>query len=314
MEPNWSFESVAIVGAGAVGLYYGARLAAAGENVSFLLRSDYAAISKGGIRIDSVDGDLVVDEVRGFLSPQEIGPVDLVVISWKSTANAMLGGVLPPLLHDHTQVLTLQNGLGNCEEIAKVVGDRRVLGGLCFVCLNRLEPGYVRHTAGGRMSVGEWQTGSASRTQEIERRFRAAGICCEAVGNLAESQWKKLVWNIPFNGLAIAEGGVTTDELLAAPQTEREIRELMGEVIRAARALGLNLNDALIDINIERTHPMGAYRPSSMIDFIEGRAVEIDSIWLEPLRQGRAAGVAMPRLETLLHRIAARLAERDQSC
>jgi 2-dehydropantoate 2-reductase len=310
---SWDYHSVALVGAGAIGLYYGGRLAHAGENVRFLLRTDCEAIARNGLRVDSVHGGFVLPHVAGFRSAAEIGPVDLVIVAWKATANAHLASVLPPLLHPNTQVLTLQNGLGNCEALAAIVGPQRVLGGLCFVCINRAAPGHVRHSAGGRVTLGEWQPDDRGRASELARRFKAAGIPAEAVANLADAQWQKLVWNIPFNGLAVAEGGVTTDVLLASPQTEAEIRALMAEVICAARALGVNLSDDLIEFNVARTRPMGPYRPSSMIDFLAGHEVEVGPIWEEPLRRAHHAGVPMPHLEHLLDRIRARLASRADS-
>jgi 2-dehydropantoate 2-reductase len=299
---------VAVVGSGAIGLYYGGRLAAAGENVRFLLRSDFEVISRNGLKVESVHGDFALSQVQAYRTPEEIGPVDLVIVAWKATANHQLASVLPPLLHAGTQVITLQNGLGNCEALAEIVGPERVLGGLCFVCINRLAPGLVMHSAGGRVSLGEWRPDGAGRAAELERRFKATGIQGVAVENLEKSQWEKLVWNIPFNGLSVAEGGVTTDVLLASQETENEIRALMTEVILAARALGSDLSDDLIDFNIDRTRPMGPYRTSSMIDFVEGREVEVGPIWEEPLRRATEARVAMPRTAELLRRIRGRLA------
>jgi 2-dehydropantoate 2-reductase len=307
---SWTFKSVAIVGSGAVGLYHGGRLAAAGEDVKFLLRSDFEAISKGGLKVESSLGDFQLERVQAFQTAEEIGPVDLVIVSWKATANSQLATVLPPLLHAGTQVLTLQNGLGNGEALAEIVGPERVMGGLCFICINRISPGLVRHTNGGRMTVGEMLPDGMGRAKELERRFKAAGIQAVAVDDLKKSQWEKLVWNIPFNGLSIAEGGVTTDVLLASPAKETEIRQLMAEIIAAANHLGLGLSQELIDLHINRTRPMGAYRTSSMIDFVEGREVEISPIWCEPLRRATAAGFAMPHLADLLQRIEARQAQR----
>ena len=309
---SWNFDSVAVVGAGAIGLYYGGRLAAAGENVGFLLRGDFEAISSQGLRVESVHGDFSLPSVKTFRDSRNIGPVDLVMVTWKATSNHWLESVLPPLLHPGTQVLTLQNGLGNCEAIATITGPERVLGGLCFVCINRIAPGHIRHTAGGRVSIGEWRPGVPGRAAAIAARMKHAGIPATAVPSLENAQWEKLIWNIPFNGLSVAEGGVTTDVLLASPQTEAEIRGLMAEVIQTARALGLDLADSLIDFNVERTRPMGPYRTSSMIDFVEGREVEVGPIWREPLQRARAAGVAVPRLEKLLDRIEARIAGRAQ--
>lgn len=280
--------------------------------MAFLVRSDLEEIERHGLEVESVHGDFKLPEVKAFRTAEEIGPVDLVIVSWKATANHHLAAVLPPLLHESTQVLTLQNGLGNCEAIAEITGVERVLGGLCFVCINRISPTHVRHSAGGRVAIGEWAGGETGRAEEIAKRFKNSGIPAVAVPDLRQAQWEKLIWNIPFNGLSVAEGGVTTDVLLASNETEEEIRALMVEVIHAARALGLPLGDELIDSNIERTRPMGPYRTSSMIDFTEGREVELEPIWEEPLRRAIQAGVPMPRLEVLVGRIRDRLGVANQ--
>jgi 2-dehydropantoate 2-reductase len=307
---EWDFRSVAVVGSGAIGLYYGGRLAEAGGDVSFLARSDFDELSESGLRAESVDGDFHLPDVKVFRSPEEIAPVDLVIVSWKATANDALATVLPPLMHDGTQVLTLQNGLGNCESIAEIVGAERVCGGLCFVCINRIAPGKISHTAGGRLTIGEFAKGIPGRAEAMAERFRQAKIPASSVPDLAIAQWEKLIWNVPFNGLSVAEGGVTTDVLLADPEIESEIRKLMHEVVAAANAQGIPLDEALVEKNIERTRPMDAYRPSTMIDFLEGRELELAPIWEEPLRRAKTAGVAMPTLENLLLRMKRRLAKR----
>ncbi len=140
--------------------------------------------------------------------------------------------------------------------------------------------------------------------------FRNAKVPATAVDDLAQAQWEKLIWNIPFNGLAVAEGGVTTDVLLADPEIESEIRKLMREIIAAAEAQGITIDPTFIAKNINLTRPMGPYQPSTMIDFVEGRELELGPIWEEPLRRAQAAAVEMPALENLLKRIKARLVER----
>jgi len=160
------------------------------------------------------------------------------------------------------------------------------------------------------MTIGKFLNGDSDIAETIAQRFKAANIPATAVNDLAKAQWEKLIWNIPFNGLAVAEGGVTTDVLLANPIIETEIRTLMQEVITAATAQGILLDQSLIESNIERTRPMGPYQPSTMIDFIEGRELELGPIWQEPLRRAIAAGVEMPALEKLLAKIQAQLANR----
>ena len=307
---SWEFKSIAVVGSGAIGLYYGGRLAEAGGDVRFLVRSDYDELSSNGLKVESVDGDFQLPDIKVYRKPEEIGPVDLVIVSWKATANSQFKDVLPPLLHRNTQVLTLQNGLGNCEAIAEITGANRVLGGLCFVCINRLASGLVSHTSGGRVTIGEFDGNRDGRAEELSRRFKEAKIPATAVEDLCKAQWEKLIWNIPFNGMAVSEGGVTTDVLLADPEIEVHLRKLMREVVDAAHAKGIPVDESLIDWNIERTKPIGAYRPSTMIDFVEGRELELGPIWEEPLRQGKEAGAAMPAVEDLLARILERVASR----
>lgn len=297
------FRNIAVVGAGAVGCYYGARLARAGEDVGFLMRGDLAVVRERGLRV-RVDEHGRLDEfalarVRCAATPEELGPADLVVVALKTTANDGIERLVAPLLHDTTTILTLQNGLGSDELLARLFGDRRVVGGLCFVCVNRVAPGVVHCTAPGSVSFGEFGRPAGDRTRALAGLFARAGVRCFVGDSLGELRWRKLVWNVPFNGLAIAAGGLTTDRILADPALEAEARALMDEVIEAAAAIGHVIPRDFLDAQVELTRPMGAYRPSSLIDYQEGREVEVESIWGEAVRRARAAGAAVPRMEAL---------------
>ena len=146
---------IAVVGAGAIGSYYGAKLAYYGRDVHFLMRSDLAEVRKYGIRVRSKAGNFRVAKVHSYVSTAEIGPVDLVLVALKATSNPDLLELIPPLLHDKTMLLTLQNGFGSDEFLADNFGAERVLGGLCFVCLSRSEPGVIEHYDYGRIALGE---------------------------------------------------------------------------------------------------------------------------------------------------------------
>ena len=145
---------IAVVGCGALGSFYGAKLAVAGEDVHFLLRSDYEIVRRSGVRIQSVDGNFEAHP-KCANSPRAIGQCDLVLIGLKTTANEAFASLLPELVGPGTALLTLQNGLGNEEQLAGLFGPERVLGGLCFVCLNRTAPGHIEHTAHGDIFLGE---------------------------------------------------------------------------------------------------------------------------------------------------------------
>ncbi len=307
----------AIVGCGALGGYYGAKLCRDGQETHFLLRSDYEIVRRRGVFIRSAEGDFHVNP-KCARTPEEIGPCDLVLIGLKTTANDQFARLLSPLVGPQTAILTLQNGLGNEDQLAALFGAERILGGLCFVCLNRVAPGVIQHVAHGKIILGEFQRAPESRTHAIASLFQRAGVPCDVTDNLARAHWEKLVWNIPFNGLGVAGAAgyeavrtgrgppnaalspcLTTDFLLSDPHWEQLVRELMAEVIHSARALGLNIPDDVAEKQIARTRTMGAYQASTLIDFERRQPLELESLFLEPLRQARAAGVATPRLAAL---------------
>lgn len=290
---------IAIVGSGAIGCYYGARLAQQGHDVNFLMRADLAHVREHGLDIQSHAGDFRLPQVNAFGRTEEIGPCDLVIISLKTTSNAALTALLPPLIHPGTVLVTLQNGLGNEEFLSTLHPAENVMGGVCFVCINRLSPGVISHTSDGDIALGEFTGPAKARTRTIGEILNASGIPCKVHDSLAAVRWRKLVWNIPFNGLAIAGGGITTDIILADPALAEAARALMDETVNAAKAIGLEIPGGWADFQMSRTPAMGAYRPSSMIDFVEGREVEVNAIWGEPCRQAQAAGASTGRLEML---------------
>lgn len=291
---------IAIVGAGALGLYYGALLQRSGEDVHFLLRRDYDAISKQGLRIFSVNGDFTLPHVRGYRAPEEIGPVDLVLVGLKTFANSFYPELIGPLLGDSTQILTLQNGLGNEEALAELFGAKRIIGGVAFLCSNRGEPGEVHHLGEGRIVIGEYRRGARSRIERLAEMFSKAGVDCRATDDLKRSRWEKLVWNIPFNGLsALLQQPVNM--LLARDACRKLVREIMLEVIASANVQGLTrpIAEGYADAMLGFTDNMGEYRPSMQIDREEGRQLEIAAILRAPLAYGRQQGIDMPRVEML---------------
>jgi 2-dehydropantoate 2-reductase len=215
-----------------------------------------------------------------------------------------------PLLGPSTIVVTLQNGMGNVEALAKLLPVERVVAGLCFVCINRLAPAMIDTTLAGyvRMAAATGSINEAVETCVVT--FAAAGVDCQAEASLESVLWKKLCWNIPFNGLSIAGGSITTDLILANPALNERAYVLMKEVQAAAVARGHGFEDAHIKRQFVVTVGMGPYRPSSLIDFVEGREVEVEGIWGEPLRRGLAAGVKMPETEKLVAEIKARIVAR----
>jgi 2-dehydropantoate 2-reductase len=301
---------IAIVGTGALGGWYAGLLAEAGHEVHCLARSDHQTINREGLTLRNKGTQRIVRVASAAPEASAIGPCDLVVVTLKSTSNDDLPRLLGPLLGPATLVVTLQNGMGNVEALAKLLPAERIVAGLCFVCINRLAPAVIDTTLAGYVRMAAAAGPINAAVQKCVEIFAGAGVDCQAEASLEAVLWKKLCWNIPFNGLSIAGGGITTDLILADPALNERAYLLMKEVQAAAIARGHGFEDAHIKRQFVVTVGMGPYRPSSLIDFQEGRDVEVEGIWGEPLRRGLAAGVPMPQTQRLVDDIKARLAAR----
>ncbi len=296
---------IAVVGSGAIGLYYGGKLAHFGRDVHFLLRRDYETVRKRGLRIRSKTENIHVPKVHAHRATSEIGACDLVIVAVKTTANHELPPLIAPLLGKETILLTLQNGLGNEEFLAEHFGAERVLGGICFICLNRTEPGVIERYDNGSLALGEFRGYPRPRLHDISWEFKRCGVVSRVIVDLALERWRKLVWNIPFNGLAVAAGRVDTEKILADDRLRERALELMDETIAIANACGHKLPTAVALDQMKRTVEMGAFKPSTLVDYLAGLPLEIEPIWGEPLRRGQAAGVRAPRLEQLYRELIA---------
>ena len=290
---------IAIVGAGAVGGYYGCMLAHKGYDVHFLARSDFDAVSKHGYEVRQAETSFSIYPAQVHSDSHAIGVCDLVIVAVKTTANDKLEAILRPLLGKNTYVVTLQNGMGNVENLAQFMPVEHIVGGLCFVCINRTAPGVIENYLPGQVHLGEICESGREATAEIVTMLSESGVKTVHTRSFEESQWRKLCWNIPFNGLAIAGGGITTDLILKSAPLKEHVWALMREVQKAACKAGIDIPDDYLQYQFKLTEPMGAYKPSSLIDYLEGRDVEVESIWGEPFRKGDSLGISMPHLQSL---------------
>lgn len=308
----------AIVGTGAVGGYYGACLQRGGLDVHFLLRSDYEEVKVRGIRVDSPKGDFHLSRVKAYARAADMPRCDVVVIAWKTTQNRSLAECLPLLVKPGGFVLVLQNGLDPEREAAPHAGEAHVLGGLCFLSSRKAGPGHVLHQDYGTITLAAYPGGSggiggaaAASSAVVAEGLRAiaedlgrGGVETRIADGWRAARWRKLVWNVPFNGLC-ALHGLDTRGLLDRPELRARARALMEEVLSGAAREGHVLPLDFADRMLADTEKMVPYEPSMKLDRDAGRPMELEAIYERPIEAIRNAGGKAPYMEALLRELRA---------
>ncbi|TAK16001.1 MAG: 2-dehydropantoate 2-reductase [Acidobacteria bacterium] len=296
----------AVVGAGAVGGFYGAMLAKAGHDVAFVARGAHRdAIVANGLKIlsapDSVGEFTVKCQVES--DPAKIGPVDLVILAIKTYSNAETFPTLKPLLGPKTSILTLQNGVDSADELAAAFGKERVIGGATYIAAGIEAPGVIRHTGTHRRIVyGEYfdaRSELSPRVAALKPVFEAADIQTEAVTDLQTRVWEKFIYLAPmaaFTGASrLPIGPVWGDEF---------IREMflsaVDEVERVARASGVKIEPGVRNRITSYTAGVPkTMRSSLLIDLSQGKKIEVEALQGSVVRRGAAVGVPTPIMSAL---------------
>eukprot|EP00980_Cylindrotheca_fusiformis_P004595 scaffold982_cov139-Cylindrotheca_fusiformis.AAC.8 len=328
--------SVAIVGAGAVGGYYGARLWECGSyDVKFHMRGEnFSESKKNGLKVTSIDGDIVIpsDELQAFTDTKDIGKVDWVIVALKSTALEAIPPLISPLLKPgNTKVVAIMNGLIDTDLVQLLKefhGEDKgseyldccgaLYGGMAFLCSNRLGPGVIDHIYAGLLSGGVAAHSQGTNSEEAIEAFRQFWSNVDKVKTIAESsllggRWRKNLWNLPFNGISVALGGITIDKIVTDPDLRQLADKVMDETIAIANADLKNSGwDETFYLQEEEkkqmfaySDDMGSYRTSTMIDLVEGNPMEVQYLFREPVLRAKKLGVHACHLETLLAQIGA---------
>lgn len=296
---------IGIIGTGAIGGYYGLMLARAGFEVHFLLRSEYAAVAREGLRVRHAQlGELHLPQVNAWCEAAAMPACDWLLVGAKSTANAELAPLIVQAAAADAKVVVLQNGLGVEEALRPLLPDSlHLLGGLCFICAHREAPGVVVHQSQGVCNLG-YHSGPADEAQRLALLeqgvawLREAGIESAPIADLAQARWQKLVWNVPYNGLS-ALLGASTRPLMAQADSRALLLTLMEEVVAAAEAAGAPLPANYPQKLLAYTDRMPDYLPSMYHDFAQRRPAELQAVYAAPLAAAAALGVEMPRVRML---------------
>jgi len=288
----------AIIGTGAIGGYYGGRLAQSGQDVHFLLRTDYEHVREHGLQVDSCDGSFSLPKVNAYNDTSDMPQADVVLVCLKTIRNRKLAQLLPPLLKDDTLVVLIQNGIGVEQDVQTMFPGVQLAAGLAFICSSKVGPGHISHQCFGSINLGNYSCRDERRIKQVRADMEAAGIWVGEV-EYHQARWKKAVWNMPFNGMTVALQ-TQTDQLLRHPATRRLIREQMVEVVSIARHLGVKgLDESFADKMITTTDAMTPYSPSMRLDYDNHRPMEIEYLYTRPIAMAHEAGLSVPRLEML---------------
>lgn len=287
-----------VIGVGAIGGYYGSKLAHSGQEVHFLSHSDYEFVKERGMQVDSCDGSFHLDHVNVYKDAEDMPKCDVVIVGLKTINNHLLPKLLPPLLHEHTAVVLIQNGIGVEADVQQMFPNVQLIAGLAFICSAKTEPGRVNHQCYGSINLANYSCKDEDLFNSVLKDFTDAAIPAASVP-YDEARWKKAVWNMPFNGMTVALN-TRTDLLLKNPATRQLIRDLMMEVVEASRALGISgVDEAFVEKMIQMTDEMTPYSPSMKLDFDFHRPMEIHYLYTRPIEIARAAGYRMAKLEML---------------
>lgn len=285
-----------VIGTGAIGGYYGAKLAQGGQDVHFLFHSDYDYVREHGLRVNSGDGGFHLDHVNAYQDVRQMPKCDVVIVALKTVHEQMLRDMLPPLLTDDTVVLLIQNGMGMEQDVEQMVPGVKLAAGLAFICCSKTYPGVIDHLDLSGLNVGNYNA-----PQEMIDRMIAEMVSADIEArkvDYLEARWRKLLWNMPFNGLSVALHA-DTDSLVRNEATRRLLRAMTQEVIDAAHAVGVKgLTDHDADAMIEMTTKMRPYKPSMRLDWDYHRPMEVYYLYTRPIEEARKAGQDMP-----LHRM-----------
>jgi 2-dehydropantoate 2-reductase len=303
-------QKYAIIGTGALGGLYGGMLANSGFDVHFLVHNDYQYVSQHGLTVESPLGDFHVPQVNVHASADSLPPCDVTIVALKTTRNNLLPKLLPPPTREGGIVLVLQNGLDIEAEAAEVVGFDRVLGGCCFLCSNKIGPGHIRHLDYGTIVFGEYRResqggnppGETDRVLRIGDELGSAGIDAKPTGDLLSARWRKLMWNIPFNGLSVVLDASTKD-LVEDPNSVALVEMIIREVHSTAARLGVSIPDEAIEKTIDVTRRMVPYDASMRIDYRYRREMEVEAIFGNPLRTALSIGAQMHSVDTLYRQL-----------
>lgn len=295
----------AIIGSGAIGIYYGGLLAKAGKEVHFLLRSDYEHVKKHGLEINSCDGSYTLPTVYAHNTTETMPVCDVVIVALKTTANQRLPQMLRPITSDSTLVLLIQNGIGVEADLQAAMPQVQLAAGVAYICTLKTGPGHIDHMGLGRLSVASYSCRDTDRLSAMVNEMVSVGLRVKIAPSYDNMRWQKAVWNMTFNGMTVACNAPSSPSLLQDGETKRTIRAMMSEIIAAANACGANgVSEEYADQMMEMTANMPPFASSMKFDYDHHKPMELHYLYEKPIEEAHLHGCQMPLIEKLAAKLA----------
>jgi 2-dehydropantoate 2-reductase len=298
---NAASPSILIVGAGAIGAFYGSALARQGARVSVVCRSDYPQVQREGYRIRSAllgDHRFRPHSVLRNVAEYGSGP-DYLIVTVKVLPDVDRVALVRPAIGPRTIMVLIENGIDIESELQDAFPENELLSCLAFIAVARTAQGDIHHQSLGSLVMGRYPGGSTPAALTLASLFEASGVGCKVTDNVIAARWQKAVWNAVFNPISILGGVLDTETILRTSAAHEFVRRAMCEVCEVAAAAGYPMPPQLPEQMIAGTRAMPAYKTSMALDYESGRPMEIEAILGNTVRAGRKHSVAIPALETI---------------
>ena len=293
--------NILIFGAGAIGAYFGGRLAQSGcANVAAVCRSDYEAVKNHGFKIKSIDGDFefMPDGVYRSATEYPTKP-DLLIVATKVLPNINTAKMIAPVVGKDTTIMLIQNGLGMEEEMHAAFPNNDLIGAIAYIGVCRTGSGTIDHQGGGKIAIGCFPDGTSPLLQRLTEAWLATKVDCRISDDIIKDRWSKLVWNAPYNPISILAGGVDTGIISKDPLLDQLCADVMQEVCVVAKVCGKELPADIIEKNIAYTHDFPPYKTSMLTDYENNRALEVEAILGSIISRAKEKNLVIPRLQTI---------------
>lgn len=295
-----TYSHFLIIGTGGIGGLYGSILHSNGIDVTIAANRDFTSVSQTGITVSSPHGPFHFPSSNiiqiGSPAPK---PVDVIILTTKVLPSIDFQAIITPYLSPTTTLVCLQNGINIEQHYLDIFPNISLISGVAFVCSTRVSPGQILHQDHGQIVVGKYPTGSLSQSNPIIDAFKNTCVQISPHPFIDYIRWKKLVWNIAFNGLSVVENGASTYELTHNPHLIERARKLMEETVTIAHAKGIKLSQTIVSDTLSMTQSIPPYKTSMLVDFENNRPMEVEAIYGNTLKIAKQFDLSSPNIQTV---------------